>query len=215
MDTTPPTSKVSPLPQRGTSLTFPVSVTGIRRRLARLRHEVLRHLLKHQRRHLDALDHRPGLQPHGQLHRPEQHDLRLLQHRPRPGRQHRDQDAANRGQHLYSRPDRHRSRPSTALTGTNPSYGQHHDRHVHAQPHRHRPGRQHADLLQSLRISRFGRIPVGRTADSRRTSRQHGNGPRDHPLPGPHRRRNRTRTRSTPSASTVPATPSQPQPTPI
>ena len=28
MDTTPPTSKVSALPQRGTSLTFPVSVTG-------------------------------------------------------------------------------------------------------------------------------------------------------------------------------------------
>ena len=75
------------------------------RGLTPLPHHDIRHLLHHQPRSLVALDLRPGLQPLGHLHRPEQHDLRLLQHRPRPGRQHRSQNADHRGQHLPARPD--------------------------------------------------------------------------------------------------------------
>ena len=61
MDTTPPTSTVSPLPKRGTSLSFPVSVTGTDPTgpmAARLGRRVVRHLRLDQRRSLDALDDR-------------------------------------------------------------------------------------------------------------------------------------------------------------
>ena len=106
----------------------------LRRRLAPLRREVLQYLLKHQRRSLDTLDHRPARQPLGQLHRPEQHHLRFLQHGDGQRRKFPGLQSANRGQHVSTQPDcaRHCRRQ---YDGHQPEHGEYHHGHVHAQQH--------------------------------------------------------------------------------
>ena len=121
MDTTPPTSTISPLPARETSLVFPVSVTGSDGGSPAVGRGVLRHLRVDQRRSLDVLDERARVQPDGRLHRAEQHHLRVLQHRPRPCRQHRESRQPVIEASTYV-PDL--TPPVTtvdATTGTNPS----------------------------------------------------------------------------------------------
>ena len=138
MDTSPPTSKVEfPLPQaRGSSPQLPRLRHRLRLRLTALRRQVLRHLLEYKRRSVDALDHRPGLEPFRKLHRPEQHNVRLLQHCSRPGRQHRGQNTHDRGQHISSQPHStgHRGRQHDRHQ---PQHGEFGDRYVHTQSHGH------------------------------------------------------------------------------
>ena len=136
MDTTPPTSTVNPLPQRGTSLTFAVSVTGSDGGSPPSGVKSYDIYSIDQRRSLDALDDRPGLQPNGQLHRPEQHDLCLLQHGDTTT------PATPRSTIRRSRPARicpDLTPPVTSVDGTTghqSEHGEYRHRHVHAQPDR-------------------------------------------------------------------------------
>ena len=86
MDTTPPTSKVKLLPQPRHEPDLPRLGHRLRRRFAHLRRRLVCDLLIDQRRPVEPMGDGPRLEPDGQLHRPEQHDLRLLQHRARPCR---------------------------------------------------------------------------------------------------------------------------------
>ena len=109
VDTVAPTSQVNPLPHEATFSQLPRhgdrhrSGAGIWRDPVQDR--VLRPLCLGQRRSICLLDHRPGLQCDGDVPRPEQPYLRLLQHRHRCRGERREQVAAGRGQHLRPRPD--------------------------------------------------------------------------------------------------------------
>ncbi len=81
MDTTPPTSHVNALAARHEPELHRLG-QRIRWRLAGIGREVVRHLLLDQRRSVVALDERAGFHSVGHVHRAEQYDLFVLQHRP-------------------------------------------------------------------------------------------------------------------------------------
>ena len=86
MDTTPPTSSVSSLPQETTSTSFVVSVTGSDPAgTGGARHRVLprSRLCVNGQRGIYLVDHRHARRPVGHIHRPGGTYLRLLQHRHR------------------------------------------------------------------------------------------------------------------------------------
>ena len=83
MDTTPPASRVSALPKIQTSLSFAVSVTGSDGGSPPSGIASFDIYSSTNGGAWTLWTTVAGLKPHRHLHRPEQHDLRVLQHRPR------------------------------------------------------------------------------------------------------------------------------------
>ena len=166
VNTAPPSSTVSPLPKVGTSLVFPVTVTGTVPTLPTGSPPVdiasFNVYVSDQRRGLDALGEEPHAvlqhvkHRHGELHRRQQYGVRLLQRRHRHRRQQPGVQADDRGQHQPT-PPHHARDPGRFLEHLQRR------RHVHAQPQRHRCQRQRAGLLRGLRGHRRRHAGADRT----------------------------------------------------
>ena len=176
MDTTPPTSHVNPLPQRGTSLSFAVSVTGSDGGSPALGRRVVRHL----RRRPTAGHGRSGPPSRPPIPRP-----------PSPARATRPMPSTASPTTWPATP-RTRSRPieaSTYLpdltppvtsvdgtTGTNPSTVNTSTGTFTLNVTGNDPGGGLADLFRGLRLGRRRRLPGSRPLrHPRRRGRQQGN----------------------------------------
>ena len=131
----------------------------------------------------------PARDPTAEFHWTEQHDLLVLQRRPRPRRQRASKQAVHRGEHVCARLDPARHLGRTARRGLTPARVNAKYRHVHPQRHRQRSaaasGLAYFEVSSrsiSGPIQQVGpyAIPAG-AADSK------GNDHCDDDLPGHHR----------------------------
>ena len=188
MDTTPPTSTVNPLPQRGTSLTFAVSVTGS-----------------------DGGSPASGVKSYDIYSSTNGGAWTLWTTVPASNPTANFTGQSNTTYAFYStatdnagnteayKPQIEASTylpdltpPVTSVdgtTGTNPSTVNTATGTFTLNLTGKRSRRRCRDLLRGLRVGRFRAVHAGRTRDSRRTGQQRGECPGDHSLPGPHRRR--------------------------
>ena len=177
------------LPQRETSLVFPVSVTGSDGGDPALGHRVVRYL----RRRSTAEPGRSGRPCRRPAPRPPSpaRATRLTPSTASPTTSpatSRVKTAGDRGQHLRARPHAagHLRRRHD---GDQPQHGQHHDRYLYPQHHRQRSRRRPGHLFRGVCLGRRRRLPGGRPLrHPGRRGRQQGQLHFDCPLPGPDRR---------------------------